>query len=60
MNPLYDRSCHMIDTETLYIYIYIYIYIGMLTIPEHTWGRRGRDRMVVGSTTTYATSDYQN
>ena len=32
----------------------------MLTIPEYTWGRRGRDRMVVGSTTTYATSDYQN
>ena len=28
---LYDRSCHLIDTETLYVYIHI----GMPIIPEH-------------------------
>jgi hypothetical protein len=26
----------------------------------YTWSRRGRDRMVVGFTTTYAISDYHH
>ena len=36
-------------------YIYIYMYFGLLI-----WDRRGRDRIVIGFTTTYAIGTYHH
>ena len=53
----YYFNCDIIIYIRLVHSIYIYCCVRPL---QHLWGRRGRDRMVVGFTTTCAISTYHN